>query len=132
MSSNKEPPITAANAGSDHELEWGWGLHGEDGLGQPVEITVGDTELSRADAGITIGRHPMLCEFIIDDPSVSRRHFRLSRSSDGLLVEDVNSLNGTQLDGRPLSPFEPVVVQDRQTLVAGSVRLVVSRLADTR
>ncbi|MCP4328367.1 MAG: FHA domain-containing protein [Alphaproteobacteria bacterium] len=124
--------MVATDFDSGHELEWGWCLSGESADGQAIEITIGETELSRAEAGVAIGRHPMLCEYVIDDPGVSRRHFRLSRSADGLLVEDVNSLNGTRLDGRALSPFEPVVVEDGQHLTAGRVRLAVSRLADTR
>jgi len=118
------------DTGSDHELEWGWRLHGEDGTGQPIEITVGETELGHAVSGVTIGRHPALCEYVIDDGGVSHRHFRLSRGADGLLVEDVNSLNGTRLDGHPLAPFEPVIVRDGQRLTVGRVSLAIARLAD--
>jgi len=122
--------MTPSGSGPDHELEWGWRLHGEDGGGRPVEITIGETELSNAESGLTVGRHPALCEYVIDDSGVSHRHIRLSRGADGMLVEDVNSLNGTRLDGHPLQPFEPVIVRDGQRLTVGRVSLTVARLAD--
>jgi pSer/pThr/pTyr-binding forkhead associated (FHA) protein len=122
--------MTPTDGGSDHELEWGWRLDGVDGAGEPIEITIGETELSHAEFGITVGRHAALCEYVIDDDGISHRHFRLSRGADGLLVEDVNSLNGTRLDGHPLAPFEPVIVRDGQRLTAGRVNLAIARLAD--
>ena len=122
--------MTPSDIGSDHELEWGWRLHGVDGAGRPIEITIGETELSNAASGVTVGRHPALCEYVLDDSGVSHRHFRLSRGADGLLVEDVNSLNGTRLDGHPMAPFEPVIVRDGQRLNVGWVSLAFARLAD--
>ena len=111
------------------ELEAGWRLDGQDGAGQRVQLSLGETELRQAYLGVTIGRHPHLCELLIDDPTVSRRHFRLSLGTAGLLVEDVHSLNGTIVDGLPLTPFLPVVLHDGQVLTIGRVNLTVSRLA---
>ncbi len=109
-------------------LEGGWRLEGHDGMGRPVRILVGETELSRAYLGVTVGRHPMLCQRMIEDTSVSRRHFRLGRSGGGAFIEDVNSLNGTYLDGEALTPFDPVVLHDGQTLTLGRVVLTATRL----
>ena len=122
--------MSATDTVPDHDLEWGWRLQGEDNAGRPIEITIGETELSQAATGVTVGRHPDLCEYVIDDAGISHRHFRLSRGADGLLLEDVNSLNGTQLDGHPLTPFEPVVVRHGQCLTAGRIDLLVLRLTD--
>lgn len=42
-------------------------------------------------------------DVVISDPSVSRRHARLSRTPDeGFVVEDLGSTNGTLLDGAPI------------------------------
>ena len=38
----------------------------------------------------------------INDPNVSRRHARLTRSDNGFIVEDLGSTNGTLLDGAPI------------------------------
>ena len=124
--------MSATDTVPDHDLEWGWRLQGEDNAGRPIEITIGETELSQAATGVTVGRHPDLSDYVIDDTGISHRHFRLSRGADGLLLEDVNSLNGTQLDGHPLTPFEPVVVRHGQCLTAGRIDLLVLRLTDPR
>ena len=47
-----------------------------------------------------IGRGPD-CDFQIDHPSVSSRHCELILSTDGLLIRDQQSTNGTCIDGQP-------------------------------
>lgn len=48
---------------------------------------------------ITIGKSPDN-DYVIDDPQVSRHHARLTRDADGgWLLEDLNSLNGTFVNG---------------------------------
>ena len=109
-------------------LEGGWMLEGADGAGRPVRLIVADRELARAELGITIGRHPELCERIVADPSVSRRHCRLGLNGGRLAVEDLNSLNGTLLDGAEVPQFRPQPLHAGQELVLGQVALRVSRL----
>ncbi len=64
----------------DAELEAGWVLEGMDGDGRPIRLVFGETELARSYLGITVGRHADLCDRVIDDPGISRRHMRLSVS----------------------------------------------------
>lgn len=47
---------------------------------------------------LTIGRSPE-CNICIIDPGLSRVHARLAPSDSGLLVEDLNSTNGTFVNG---------------------------------
>lgn len=47
---------------------------------------------------ITIGRHPD-CEVVLDDNSVSRRHAAISYADGHYFVEDLNSRNGTLVNG---------------------------------
>ena len=71
--------------------------------------------------GFVIGRSIELCHFQIRDSAVSRRHVRLRATADTILVEDLNSRRGTQLDGIDLKPFEPQPLALGQTLsIAGS------------
>lgn len=105
----------------------GWTLSGRDGGGRPVTIVVDEAILRRADLGLAVGRHPDLAELVVDDPSVSRRHARLSIGADGLVIEDLNSLNGTEVDGKPLQPFEAAVLQPGQFLALGAIGLRVER-----
>ena len=111
-------------------LEGGWVLSGTRGDGAPVKLVIGETELARAYLGVTVGRHPALCERVIDDPGVSRRHLRIGIAKGGLFAEDLNSLNGTSLDGEELPPFQPVPLEAEQVLALGQVMLTVSRLSD--
>lgn len=49
----------------------------------------------------TIGRD-LDNDLVLDHPSVSRRHARVMRAKKGFLVEDLDSFNGTTVDGRIL------------------------------
>jgi pSer/pThr/pTyr-binding forkhead associated (FHA) protein len=111
-------------------LEGGWVLSGSRGDDTEVKLVFGETELSRAYLGLTIGRHPALCDRVIDDPGVSRRHLRVGMAEGRLFAEDLNSLNGTLLDGEELPPFQPVPLGPDQVLTLGQVVLAVTRLSD--
>jgi hypothetical protein len=111
-------------------LEGGWVLSGNRGDGAPVKLVFGETELSRAYLGVTVGRHPALCERVIDDPGVSRRHLRVGIAEGRLFAEDLNTLNGTFLDDEALEPFRPTPLSPDQVLSLGEVALTVARLSD--
>jgi len=67
-----------------------------------------------------IGRDP-ICDCPLDDPTVSTRHARLSYHHGQWWLEDLNSTNGTFLNGEAVS--EPVVVTSGDELRCGQVRL---------
>jgi pSer/pThr/pTyr-binding forkhead associated (FHA) protein len=43
------------------------------------------------------------CEFVLNDPSVSRRHFELVQGEKGVLLRDLGSGNGTRINGETVS-----------------------------
>jgi len=47
---------------------------------------------------VTIGRSPENT-IVLDDPSVSRKHARITRKGDAYYLEDLNSTNGVTIDG---------------------------------
>ena len=49
---------------------------------------------------LTIGREG--CDVSLDDALVSRRHASLSRAADGLTITDLDSSNGTYVDGKQI------------------------------
>ena len=103
------------------ELETGWQLVGiED---ESICFSFGETQARRAYPGLTIGRHPALSDFVLDDVSVSRRHARIGREGEVLFLEDLNSLNGTLIDGETAPPFDPVPIRIGQVLEIGGVAL---------
>jgi predicted component of type VI protein secretion system len=115
---------------ADEPLEGGWVLEGSDGDGNAVRLVFGETALAQAYLGLTVGRHPALCDRVIGDAGVSRRHLRFAIVEGALHLEDLNSLNGTLLDGREIPRFQPVPVSPGQSVTLGRATVVVSRLTD--
>lgn len=120
---------SSTSTSSPGTLEAGWRLFGEDAEGKPVTLLIGDSRLRKAHPGITFGRHPALCDMVIEHPTVSARHFRLSAGGDSVYVEDLNTLNGTIVDDRRLGPYAAAKIADGSTVIAGGVALRVERLA---
>jgi len=66
-----------------------------------------------------VGRDPK-CDIPLDFPMVSWRHARLTRTPEGILVEDLGSRNGTYLNG--LRVTGKVLARPGQEIGLGSVR----------
>ena len=69
--------------------------------------------------GLVVGRTIALCHVQIRDSSISRRHFRLRLVDGVILVEDLNTLRGTYLDGAALQAFNPRPLHPGRTLDVG-------------
>ena len=70
-----------------------------------------------------LGRDSALVDATLDHRSVSRRHARLTRRDGRLRVEDLNSTNGTRVNGRRLEPFAPRVLAPGDAVALGDVDL---------
>lgn len=68
---------------------------------------------------VTIGRDGT-SDLIIDHPLASRRHARLERDESGFLVRDLNSTNGTYVNGEPITGTHVLHHQD-QIIVADTI-----------
>ncbi len=68
---------------------------------------------------LTIGRTPE-CDLVLSDPTVSRHHAELWRRSDGWLLVDLGSTNGTRLNGWRLT--EPVTIRPGDNVAFARVR----------
>ena len=62
------------------------------------------------------------CDLVVDDPTVSRKHFRIHRSARGLEVEDLGSTNGTFIG---TTRIQSALVEPGTMLRAGDVELLV-------
>lgn len=67
-----------------------------------------------------------LTEFHANQHGVSRQHCELRRYGDQLVVTDLDSSNGTYLNGYTLVPGEDHVVADGDKLIIGTLHLVVT------
>ena len=74
-----------------------WGIH----------IVLSSADLRDVDGGVVLGRHELLVDHVLRHDTVSGRHARLSLAGSDILVEDLNSTNGTRVNERRLTPFEP-------------------------
>ena len=104
----------------------GYLLVGETGDGQVVSLTVPDRELS--EGGVVVGRSPRRADYLINDKTLSREHARLyfAQGRD-LLIEDLDTTNGSQVNGRKLLPRRSTAVAVGDTLRLGAVVLRVGR-----
>ncbi|MEW6158692.1 MAG: FHA domain-containing protein [Verrucomicrobiota bacterium] len=78
--------------------------------GTPIE-----TSLQRRKT-VVIGRSAE-CDIVIKDSKASRKHCRLTRGESAFVLEDLNSKNGTYVDGRRIK--EPVTLRPNQTFKIG-------------
>jgi Protein of unknown function (DUF3662)/FHA domain len=71
--------------------------------------------------GVVIGRSRE-CDIVLDDRNTSRRHAELTRDGDRFVVRDLESTNGTVVNGRRVREA-PVAEGDRITLGATTLML---------
>ncbi len=105
------------------ESEKTWTLSGVDTQGDDIKFTLYETELQNAPRGITIGGSAKLSELIPKDNSLTNRHAMFSYRDNNLYIEDLNSFNGTEVDGVKLNPFEPRILSLDNTLTLGQIEL---------
>ena len=93
--------------------------------GPPHEVLVRDTGLDGAAGGFVIGRHPPLVDDIVADPTISQRHARVTRDGRRFYIEDLNSSNGTRVNGARLEPFEPQEIAPGDDIQLGDMTMSV-------
>jgi pSer/pThr/pTyr-binding forkhead associated (FHA) protein len=88
-------------------------------------LVVADGPLAGATFGVegrvVIGREG--ADLAIDDPEISRRHAVVRVVEGSLVVEDLNSLNGTWVNGRRIALPTLVEPGDRLTLGTTSIEV---------
>lgn len=91
--------------------------------GEPWEQLISFSSLA-ADGGVIIGRDADMCHVVLDDESVSRMHARLEINQHGLVVSDINSMNGVYVDDVQVDAYTPQTrLTDGAVLTLGSVPL---------
>lgn len=59
-----------------------------------------------------IGKHGGLADYILDKPTVSRFHVRIIEKSGDYFLTDLNSTNGTKVNGRLLVANEETILKE--------------------
>ncbi len=74
------------------------------------------------DLPVTVGKLKGKAGILLTDSSVSRLHARFEAAGSGLLIRDLNSRNGTLVNGRKLSPDETAELKEGDALQFGRER----------
>ena len=92
---------------------WRARLGGASAISPPAKRCVGDARLSGVlavrwgghDTDLLVGRDPR-CDVVLRDVTVSRRHARLICRDGSWIVQDLDSMNGTAVNGVPVGRCE--------------------------
>ena len=69
---------------------------------------------------VSVGR-ARNCDIVMRDPSISKLHAHFRLSGPKLELVDIDSQNGTRVNGRALAPHQPAQVSNGDTVLFGSV-----------
>ena len=91
--------------------------------GQRRDSAIWTIDVDKGPRGIR-GRSPS-SDICINEPFVSASHARFSLQGPALIIEDLNSLNGTLVNGRQL--VEPATLREGDEVQIGDVVMKVNR-----
>jgi len=102
-----------------------WRLVGASDMAAAIDFTVHEPALLETDSGLLIGRSAR-ANFVIDHDSVSRNHARFLLDRGTLCLEDLDSMNGTWVDGQKLEANAPVPLKPGGIVEIGKIKLRVT------
>src|SRR5712691_4952879 len=70
-------------------------------------------------------------DIVLDTTAVSRYHVSLTRRDQQVALEDLESVNGTYVDGERIKPHEPILLRGGEEIQVGDVRLIFQPQEDT-
>lgn len=76
------------------------------------------------DRAVIVGCDAKKADCAIKLPGVSRMHARISKEDDAYYIKDLNSTNGTVVDGKELSCFELCRIKAGSKIILGNVECV--------
>ncbi|MBX3065043.1 MAG: FHA domain-containing protein, partial [Anaerolineae bacterium] len=63
-------------------------------------------------------------DVVLDTTSVSRYHISLNHQNDQVFLQDLDSANGTYVDGERATPNEPILLHGGEEILIGDLRLI--------
>ena len=101
-------------------------LAGFDAAGKKLRIAVPSRGTSASGGGYVVGRHGALVDQVVADANISRRHARITVEHGQCIIEDLNSSNGTRVNGVRLVAFEPVAITAGDKIHLATIEMQVS------
>lgn len=74
--------------------------------------------MNSKDEGITVGKTSDN-DLVIPEYTLSRKHCEFSLSAEGVFITDLDSLNGTKVNGARIQPHQPHLLQDGAEITLG-------------
>ncbi|MCA9793546.1 MAG: FHA domain-containing protein [Candidatus Eremiobacteraeota bacterium] len=93
-------------------------------------LVTGSVKMAVGEKPLMIGRAP-LNDLICEDETASRLHAEVKLVDQKLVVRDLDSTNGTKLDGQPLAPGAWHPIKPGQVLSIGAWSVRVALADDT-
>ena len=106
-----------------------WVLSGFDAQGNRLRFSIDMRDTHAGIQGWIIGRDPENADLAVASDSVSRRHARIFLSDGDLWIEDLNSTNGTELNGKRLDQGRAGVFTNGAKLSIGDIELMLTRMS---
>lgn len=124
---NQPPPEAATVRVSESPRAGGraWRLVGANDVAAAVDFTVQEAALLESESGLLIGRSAR-ANYVIEHDSISRNHARFLIERGTLLLEDLDSMNGTWVDGKKLEANAPVPLKPNGIVEIGKLALRVT------
>jgi hypothetical protein len=91
--------------------------------GLPVSLRI---ERSFDEQDYLIGRDSRFCNYVIDSQSISRVHALINNRKGVTFIQDMNSSNGSSINGKKIEPFVEMILKEEDLLTLGDVELNVS------
>lgn len=101
------------------------GLSGFSNDGHKISLNVSARDLE-SPHGFSFGRSRDFVDQVLDDDAISKRHFRIKMERGNLVIEDLNSTNGTYVSGTRLSPYNPQKLRRNDRITIGGLELDVN------
>jgi Trypsin-like peptidase domain/FHA domain len=124
---SRRKPLQKAKATPKQMAGPGLVMSGFGSDGRTIRIELVFEVLECSGKGMSIGRDTALVDFALNDDRISRRHARLSIEDDSIVLEDLNSTNGTQINGKTLMPYTPQEIAPGDIIRFGSLELSVAQ-----
>lgn len=74
--------------------------------------------------GLMIGRTAKISELVIDNPTISRCHARITYKQNKVYIEDMNSFYGSKLNDVRLTAFKPIKLNSGNILTLGKLKFL--------
>jgi hypothetical protein len=123
------------NEGSDPQVRWGTAYFGEQSILRVRIDHIGEIIEARFDVECILGRaggdavpNVDLSPYDAQKMGVSRQHAKLTHENATIMIQDLDSVNGTFLNGKRLLPYQPRVLRNDDELGLGRMILRVSFL----